>query len=69
METPRHDETGTKSPDNAALYRATYGETESVADLIPFMLEAFLESDRTFAKAQRGEGRLPKGQGSHASGM
>ncbi|WP_136661413.1 DUF2274 domain-containing protein, partial [Nitratireductor sp. XY-223] len=53
VETPRHDETGTKSPDNAALYRATYGETESVADLIPFMLEAFLDSDRTFAKARK----------------
>ncbi|WP_419914559.1 DUF2274 domain-containing protein [Hoeflea sp.] len=39
--------------DYAALYRATYGETESVADLIPFMLEAFLESDRTFAKARK----------------
>jgi hypothetical protein len=37
----------------AALYRATYGETESVAELIPFMLESFLESDRAFAKAQK----------------
>jgi len=39
--------------DYAAIYRATYGETESVADLIPFMLGAFLESDRGFAKARR----------------
>ena len=37
--------------DYAALYRATYGETEAIADLIPFMLAAFLESDRGFAKA------------------
>ena len=37
--------------DYAALYRATYGEAESIADLIPFMLAAFLESDRGFAKA------------------
>ena len=37
--------------DYAALYRATYGEAESLADLIPFMLAAFLESDRGFAKA------------------
>lgn len=38
----------------AALYRATYGKAESVAELIPFMLGAFLESDRGFAKARRG---------------
>jgi hypothetical protein len=37
--------------DYAALYRATYGEAEAIADLIPFMLAAFLESDRGFAKA------------------
>ena len=37
----------------AGLYRAAYGQTESVADLIPFMLEAFLESDRGFAKARK----------------
>ena len=39
--------------DYAALYRATYGESESVAELIPFMLEVFLESDRAFAKARK----------------
>ena len=39
--------------DYAAIYRATYGEAESVADLIPFMLSAFLESDRAFAKARK----------------
>lgn len=55
--------------DYAALYRATYGEAETVAELIPFMLEAFLDSDRAFAKARKGEGRLPKGQGEHAGGM
>ena len=37
----------------AAIYRTTYGESESVADLIPFMLGAFLESDRGFAKARK----------------
>lgn len=37
----------------AALYRATYGEAEGVADLIPFMLDAFLDSDRGFAKASK----------------
>jgi hypothetical protein len=39
--------------DYAVLYRDTYGETESIADLIPFMLEAFLEGDRAFAKARK----------------
>jgi hypothetical protein len=37
----------------AGIYRATYGEAESVADLIPFMLTSFLESDRGFAKARK----------------
>jgi hypothetical protein len=37
----------------AEIYRATYGQAESVADLIPFMLGAFLESDRAFAKARK----------------
>lgn len=39
--------------DYAAIYRTTYGEAESVADLIPFMLSSFLESDRGFAKARK----------------
>ncbi|MCK9994016.1 MAG: hypothetical protein Dbin4_02536 [Alphaproteobacteria bacterium] len=37
----------------AAIYRATYGEAESIADLIPFMLSGFLESDRGFARARK----------------
>lgn len=37
----------------AGIYRATYGEAESVAELIPFMLGAFLDSDRGFAKARK----------------
>lgn len=37
----------------ASVYRQTYGESESVAELIPFMLQAFLGSDREFAKAKR----------------
>ncbi len=35
----------------AELYRATYGEQESVPELIPFMLEGFLDADRRFTKA------------------
>jgi hypothetical protein len=43
--------------DYAALYRAKYGQVESVAELIPFMLAAFLQSDRGFAKARK-QGQL-----------
>ena len=39
--------------DYAAVYRATYGQAEAVAELIPFMLEAFLDGDRGFAKARK----------------
>ena len=39
--------------DYAALYRDTYGETELVADLIPFMLQAFLKTDKSFGKARK----------------
>lgn len=36
--------------DYAAVYAATYGVEEPVTDLVPAMLAAFLESDRTFAR-------------------
>ncbi|MCX8475856.1 MAG: DUF2274 domain-containing protein [Sphingomonas sp.] len=36
----------------AALYRETYGQEEAVADLIPSMLTAFLDSDRAFVKTR-----------------
>lgn len=39
--------------DYAALYASTYGSQEAVADLVPAMLAAFLDSDREFAKIQR----------------
>jgi len=42
--------------DYAGCYRAAYGQSEAVADLIPFMLDAFLESDRGFAKARKDGG-------------
>lgn len=45
--------------DYAALYRQTYGESETVAELIPFMLAGFLEGDRAFAKARKKACRLP----------
>lgn len=36
----------------AALYAKTYGRDEPVTELIPAMLAAFLESDRTFARSR-----------------
>ena len=38
--------------DYAAAYKATYGRSESVAELIPFILQAFLDSDRKFGKTR-----------------
>ncbi|OHV86658.1 DUF2274 domain-containing protein [Mesorhizobium sp. ORS 3428] len=39
--------------DYAVLYRQAYGESETVAELIPYMLHGFLEGDRAFAKARK----------------
>lgn len=36
----------------ADFYAETYGSQEEVADLMPFMLEAFLDSDPSFKKSQ-----------------
>ena len=37
----------------AEAYEAAYARREAVADLIPFMLANFLESDREFARRHR----------------
>lgn len=37
----------------AECYRAAYGEAEKIVELIPFMLQAFLTSDKEFAKARK----------------
>ena len=37
----------------AELYRDVYGKSETVAELIPYMLHAFLDGDRGFAKATK----------------
>lgn len=43
--------------DYTTIYNRTYGDKAEMADLIPAMLEAFLASDRVFAKARKdGEG-------------
>lgn len=39
--------------DYAEVYRRTYGCKESVAELIPFMLEAFINADPGFRRARR----------------
>lgn len=35
----------------AEMYRENYGDEETVAELIPYMLQGFLDADRSFAKA------------------
>jgi hypothetical protein len=42
--------------DYADFYADTYGSREEVADLIPFMLEAFLDGDADFRRASRAGG-------------
>ncbi len=37
----------------ADFYAETYGSQEEVAELIPFMLEAFLDADADFRRASR----------------
>lgn len=39
--------------DYAEIYRRSYGQKESIADLIPFMLTAFMEADPGFKRARR----------------
>ena len=42
----------------AAAYEVAYGKSETVTDLVPAMLAAFIESDREFLKNSRAsEGR------------
>ena len=41
--------------DYAELYRLSYGTAESVAELIPFMLSAFIANDPGFKKAKSGK--------------
>ena len=39
--------------DYAEVYRRSYGQKEGVAELIPFMLEAFMNADPGFKRARR----------------
>ena len=38
----------------ARVYASTYGREEAVAELVPAMLAAFLDSDRAFSRAKSG---------------
>lgn len=38
---------------HAEFYREAYGQGEPVTELIPYMLERFLASDRSYAKARK----------------
>jgi len=38
--------------DYAAVYEANYGKEETLADLVPAMVQSFLRSDRGFARAR-----------------
>jgi len=42
--------------DYADFYAESYGTREEVADLVPFMLEAFLDGDTEFKRASRAGG-------------
>jgi len=44
----------------AEFYRAIYEDEESIGDLIPAMVEAFLESDRAFARWCRDANARPE---------
>ncbi len=39
--------------DYAEIYRRTYGQKETVHQLIPFMLEAFINADPGFKRARK----------------
>jgi hypothetical protein len=47
----------------ADAYQTAYGSAESVAELIPYMLAAFIESDSAFRRARRGGGTMANGDG------
>ena len=52
----------------AEAYQAAYGSAETVAELIPYMLEAFVDSDSAFRKAQRDRDADPNGEIRQAKG-
>jgi len=53
----------------AEVYRTTYGVAESVTELIPFMLDAFLEGDRGFANARKQKTSAPRLEATSLTGL
>jgi hypothetical protein len=49
--------------DYADFYAETYGVREEVADLVPFMLQAFLDGDAEFRRAGRSAERRQSSDG------
>jgi hypothetical protein len=49
--------------DYAEVYRATYGQSEAVTDLVPCMLRSFLDGDRAFARARETMNKAGRGNG------
>jgi len=47
----------------AGAYKETYGDEEKVADLVPFMLQKFLDGDRKFLQRARVERKGKRLQG------
>ena len=55
--------------DYCAIYRETYQRPdETIEELIPFMLAAFMESDPQFKKARKGKSRNEDASESEISG-
>jgi len=48
----------------ADAYKGTYGDEEKVSDLIPYMLEQFLDADRQFRSRIRSPRQKRKATGS-----
>jgi hypothetical protein len=56
--------------DYADFYAETYGTREEVADLVPFMLEAFLDADADFRRSARaGVAKEPSSEEARKSGV
>jgi hypothetical protein len=47
----------------AGAYKETYGDDEKVVDLVPFMLQKFLDGDRKFLQRARTERKGKRGSG------
>ena len=44
----------------AAIYQETYGETEALEDLVPFIVGAFIQNDAEYRKQRKSRSRATK---------